>query len=131
MIIVKEETKVKKQCVLGLQFCRVTKVVEKYCEIVHSSLYKICCGIGHKKMESCENLQIKCIIYSSPHKVEEYYCRVIGCKKDNGKIYVYIKIIYINYRGNHQPNSLCCILRYKVNVIACKKKMLKQSNRQK
>lgn len=72
VVTVKEETKAKKLCALGLHFGGLIRVVEKYGEAGPSSVCMACCDIGHKQMENCKNQPAKCIISTRPHKVEEH-----------------------------------------------------------
>ena len=55
-----------------------------------------CYYIGHKRIGSCGNWSLQCIICIGLHKVEEHSCSVAGCNKRKRKIFVHIAIKYAN-----------------------------------
>lgn len=88
-----------------------------------------CYGIGHERMRDCGDRPAKCIICAGLHKIEEHRCGVVGCRKGNGKICVYITALCANCGSQHTANFLRCALRHKANVEARKEKKLRQNNK--
>lgn len=126
MITVNRKPEAKKLSASGPRFGRVIKVVVKYREVWPSLVYIIDYDIGHETIKSCRYWLAKYIIYAGLYKVGEHYCRVVKYEKNNGKISVHIKIIYVNYRGNHLVNFPYYRSRHKTDILACKKEKLKQ-----
>ena len=122
VITVKGESEAKHLCASGLRFGGAVKVVEKYWEAGPSSVCMTCCGIGHKRMESCGNRPPQCIICDGPHQVEEHSCGVAGCNKGKGKICVHVAVKCANCGGNHTANSPRCTSRHKADIEARKEK---------
>lgn len=61
-------------------------IVEIYSKVRSSSVYMIGYDIGHKKMGSCKNLVLQCIICSGPHKIKKHYCGLASWIKKKVKI---------------------------------------------
>ena len=97
----------------GLRFRGALKIVEKYWEVGLGSVCLIYCGIGHNRPGSCGQRLVKCTLCAGSHKLEEYRCRVSECKVGLGKICTHVKTTCANCQGNHQANSIKCLIRQK------------------
>lgn len=74
-------------------------------------------------MRKYRNSPTKCIISTSPLKVEGHCQRVLGYQKDNRQICTYVIIVYIDCWGYYIANSPHYISRHKENVGTWKKKV--------
>lgn len=118
VITVKEKSEAKYLCTSGFRFEKIVKAVEKYWEARSSLVYMTCCGISHKRIESCENRLLLCIICTGSHKVVDHNCGVANYNKKKRKICIYVAIKCPNYRRNHIANFPRYILRHKVDIKA-------------
>lgn len=74
---------------------------------------------GYEQIGICEKLLPNFVIYTRPYKIPEYLYGVSSYYIKLDKIYVYIKVQYANYEGNHFTNLNLCILKHKVEIDAC------------
>lgn len=90
-----------------------------------------CCDIGYKRIGSCGNWPLKCIICYGPYKVKKYCYGIVGCNKRNRKICVYVTAKCANCGKNHITNFPFCVSKPKVFIKARKKKKIRERGKKK
>lgn len=108
--MVKSKIKAKQLYTSGFCFGHVIQKIKKYLQAEPSSVYMICCGISHTCINDCNDQPVRCIICISLHKVNKYWCRVIGYSKGIDKICVYMVAKYANCYNNHSASFSQCLL---------------------
>lgn len=82
---------------INMRSGKISKIIEKYCEVRSRSLCSIWCVIGHDRPGDCWQRLANGIICANFHKLEEHIWGVSACLIGSGKIYIYVKAIYGNY----------------------------------
>ena len=89
------------------------------------------CGIGHEQIGSCAKRPPKCIICTSPYKVEEHCYRVVGCNIRKEKICIHVIAKFANLGENYTASSLRCVSRHKADMKAKKEKKTEEKRGEK
>lgn len=81
-----------------------------------------CSGIGHDRLEGCNQRPEQCVICAGAHKSENHKCGVTGCTVKMGKICIYVVPKRANCGGNHQATAFRCPARQKAQALAWRNK---------
>ena len=53
----------------------------------------------------------KYIIYTGPYKIQNLWCKVIGCNNRVYKVFIYVTVQYANYESDFYTKSNWCTLK--------------------
>lgn len=74
------------------------------------------CGISYEQMRDYRDQTVRLIIRIGPHQIEDQQYEIVGYRKGNGKVYVYIPVICTNCGSNHISNLTYYRSRHRANL---------------